>query len=62
MATSITDTPFTKTNRQTAMTPVKHGAYWCCGCDANLVYAGKKCDNCGYKSHRKLLKKESNAK
>ena len=54
--------PFVKTNRQTAMTPVKHHAYYCSGCDRNMVYVGKKCDLCGRKPDTRKLKKESNAR
>ena len=52
-----------KSNREQAMTPVKkHKGSWCRNCDANLVHAGQKCDLCGAKPERKLLKKETNAR
>jgi hypothetical protein len=58
---NILDTEYVKTNRQTAMSPVKHHAHYC-RCDRNMVYVGKKCDLCGRKPDKKKLRKESNAR
>ena len=51
---------YQKSNRDKKLEP-KQGKFWCGSCDAQLVYEGQKCRNCGAVSKR-TIKKETNAR
>jgi len=52
---------YQKTNREKRMTPKSDGRFWCYGCDAEQVFEGEKCSNCGFKHHTNTIKKETNS-
>lgn len=52
---------YKKSNREKRLSPKSKGAHWCDTCDAQLVYVGNRCRNCGAPSG-KTIKKETNAR